>query len=86
MTTSDHHETAAGEFRNEEGMLGSTNLEHVRDAEVEHVLCGPDLSHVRLDGRPRVRGWGSTPTSVAGTLAAIMVGTKNGDRAQRPEW
>ena len=40
MTTSDYHKTAAGEFRNEEGMLGSTNLEHVRDAEVEHVLCG----------------------------------------------
>ena len=69
MTTSEHHEAAAGEFGNEQCGLGSTYREHIRDAEVEHVSSE----------------MGSIPTSMAATLAAIMVGTKNGDRAQRPE-
>jgi hypothetical protein len=39
-TTSDHHDTAAGELDDERRVLRVTKLEYVRDAEVEHVLCG----------------------------------------------
>ena len=39
-TTSDHHGTPAGELDDEERMLRVTDLEYVREAEVEHLALG----------------------------------------------
>ena len=59
-TTADHHGASADEPDDEKRVLGSTYLEQVRDAEVEHVLCGR-MYHMRGAMVAQAFGMPSTP-------------------------